>query len=437
MNNYESSNIEQIKDQNINQIINHVNHLLSKKLTFNDTEITEINQVITILFREYINNNILDIMKPTFDNELTRYIYNNLSIQLLHLYKNTALFRAKLRLQKLINTIKYQLYAKIIPPRSQKTSFVRQVNPNLERLSNKIDILNKAYQPAQRTDEWYIFRHSLLTASSIWKAFGSQSSQNQLIYEKCRPYTIFRAAPIDSPLHWGQKYEPVSVEFYKKLYNTKITDFGCLKHPIYSFIGASPDGINTDKTNQRYGRMLEIKNIVNREINGIPKLEYWIQMQLQMETCDLNECDFLETKFIEYESEEAFLADGSYANAADNKLKGRMILFSREGNSHYEYAPLDITAETYIKWEQDILDKNANGEWIKNIFWKLDIYSNILVLRNKLWFNKAVVEIEAIWNIIIQERITGYEHRAPKKRKNTTAELVINKCYINIDNMEL
>ena len=44
-------------------------------------------------------------------------------------------------------------------------------------------------------------------------------------------------------------------------------------------LGASPDGINTDKTSQLYGRMLEIKNIVNREINGIPKSEYWIQMQ--------------------------------------------------------------------------------------------------------------------------------------------------------------
>ena len=29
--------------------------------------------------------------------------------------------------------------------------------------------------------------------------------------------------------------------------------------------------------------MLEIKNPVSREITGIPKEEYWIQMQLQME----------------------------------------------------------------------------------------------------------------------------------------------------------
>ena len=35
------------------------------------------------------------------------------------------------------------------------------------------------------------------------------------------------------------------------------------------------------------------------KLDGIPKKEYWIQMQLQMEVCDLDECDFLETRFIE------------------------------------------------------------------------------------------------------------------------------------------
>ena len=117
----------------------------------------------------------------------------------------------------------------------------------------------------------------------------------------------FKLPPLDSPLHWGQKYEPVSAELYKKLYNTNITDFGCIKHSQYPCIGASPDGINTDITNPRFGRMLEIKNIVNRVINGIPKVEYWIQMQVQMETCDLNECDFLETSLLSMKMRNNFL----------------------------------------------------------------------------------------------------------------------------------
>ena len=50
--------------------------------------------------------------------------------------------------------------------------------------------------------------------------------------------------------------------------------------------------------------MLEIKNIVNREITGIPKNEYWIQTQIQMETCDLSFCDFVETRIKEFSNEE-------------------------------------------------------------------------------------------------------------------------------------
>ena len=186
--------------------------------------------------------------------------------------------------------------------------------------------------------------------------------------------------------------------------------------------------------------MLEIKNIVNRVINGNPKFEYWIQMQLQMETCDLNECDFLETKFTEYESEDAFNLDGSFSKSHDNKLKGRMILFTDNGNTHYEYAPLEITLEEYEEWEKDILEKNKHKEWIKNIFWKLEKYSNVLVLRNKLWFQKCLPHIEALWNIILEERLTGYEHRGPKKRKQNNQQnnqqITSNKCFINISKLE-
>ena len=111
------------------------------------------------------------------------------------------------------------------------------------------------------------------------------------------------------------------LNFIKNYIIQKLRISDVLNIPSYSFIGASPDGINSNISNPRFGRMLEIKNIVNREINGIPKLEYWIQMQLQMETCDLNECDFLETKFIEYENEDDFIKDGSFTYSEDNKFE--------------------------------------------------------------------------------------------------------------------
>ena len=120
-------------------------------------------------------------------------------------------------------------------------------------------------------------------------------------------------------MHWGQKYEPVSIALYEHMYNAKVEDFGCIQHPEISCIGASPDGIVTDVNSDRYGRMLEIKNIVNRDIDGVASKAYWVQMQIQMETCDLDECDFLETRFKEYENEEAFYAP-------DNKHEHRGVI---------------------------------------------------------------------------------------------------------------
>jgi len=417
----------------LHDIIDEILFILQEIQVFTDEEVNELNKSIKLQLEDYISNNILDIMNPDFDKKLTQTCYETNLLQIIHLYNENIHDRIEYKLKYLIHHAKISLYTKMIPPRSYKNSYIRRIIPNQEHLTEKINILQSMPQPNQRSDEWYIFRHNLLTASSIWKAFGSQASKNQLIYEKCKPHCIFKGAPINSPLHWGQKYEPVSVEFYTKSYNTEISDFGCIQHPKYPFIGASPDGINTDANNARYGRMLEVKNIVNRVINGIPKMEYWIQMQIQMETCDLNECDFLETKFVEYENEEAFNSDGSYTYSADNKLKGQMIMFYINGSVHYEYAPLYNTEKEFCEWEKDILNKNSHGEWIKNIFWKLEIYSNILVLRNKLWFEASIPIIEELWNNVINERISGYEHRAPNKRKRIpklTEELIVNKCYI-------
>jgi hypothetical protein len=214
---------------------------------------------------------------------------------------------------------------------------------------------------------------------------------------------------------------------YEYLNKTKIGDFGCIKHEKYNFLGASPDGINIDKTSEKYGRMLEIKNIVNREINGIPKKEYWIQMQLQMEVCDLDECDFLETRFIEYDSYENFSKDKQEIDemkSLNGKMKGIIIYFVKpEGIPFYIYKPLNIIHINDIeKWEEETIDSYQSEKYkyvfVNYIYWKLEEISCVLVLRNQLWFKNNIKTIENVWNIIEKERITGYEHRAPTKKTN-------------------
>ena len=303
----------------------------------------------------------------------------------------------------------------IAPPRECGKTFIRKP-PNVAIIDAKLAHIRSKPQPDQRTPEWYRFRHDLLTASNAWKAFESQSCINQLIYEKCKPLKEHEEKEFvntASPMHWGQKYEPVSRMIYEHLYKTRVADFGCLQHDAHPFLGASPDGINVDPASQRYGRMLEIKNIVNRDITGIPKKEYWIQMQLQMETADLNECDFLETQFAE---DDDCIESSNSSNAL---MTGTMIYFMKDGRPHYEYEPIGCATRAESEaWFNDAMERNQAHMWMKTIRWRLEKMSCILVLRNKTWFQHAIRVLDDLWQTIVKERNNplGCEHRAPKRR---------------------
>jgi hypothetical protein len=209
------------------------------------------------------------------------------------------------------------------------------------------------------------------------------------------------------------------------MYSTRLSEFGCIRHREYSCIGASPDGINTDPESERYGRLLEIKNPVNRDLTGIPKEEYWVQMQIQMETCDLDECDFFETVFKDY-SETEFYEDTTH------EYRGVILYFvqrisvgdinayvSATNSPKYEYMPLDIpiTREAVEEWIGETRMR-LRRDWslYETQYWYLADYSCITVPRSKEWFCQALPRIEEVWNTILKERDTGYEHRASKKR---------------------
>ena len=415
------------------------------------------------LMHDYILENPTEMSEPDFEEtmidelkDLIEYQYNTF----FWLAADKEIFDTEL--DEIIGYALSLFYIYFMPPRSYPTTYPIHCLEELSIcLTNKLKELKEAPQPAQRTKEWYAFRYNLITASNAYKAMDqSQSVQNQLIYEKCSAINpplenpplekvesnmsssvetevkVITFAPllpkvekvavnIHSPMHWGQKYEPVSVLLYEDMYDTKVGDYGCIKHRTYSFLGASPDGINdvlsSGKGSSRYGRMLEIKNIVNREIDGIPKKEYWIQMQLQMETCDLDECDFLETRFKEIEEEEYLENQEETKEDLEEISQGIIIYFaSMDGNPFYVYKPLRMIHQYFedIWLNEKIEEQQKCGRcWIKNIFWKLEEYSCVLVLRNQLWFNENIGALERLWNIVLKERETGeWTSRGPQKR---------------------
>ena len=381
----------------------------------------EMDRITTFmeLMYDYINENPFAISEPDFEATMMENICS--------LFEDTDDDCLEDNLEEALNLFHMQ----IVPPRSYPNTFVTHLSSNyIENTAKKIDYLRGKPQPDQRTPEWYSFRHNLITASNAYKAFENDTTRNQLIFEKCQPLIIepekSTYVNINSPFHHGQKFEPVSVMFYEDKYKTTIGDFGCIQHDTYKFIGASPDGINVDPTSKRFGRALEVKNIVNREIDGIPKKEYWIQMQLQMETCDLDQCDFLECRFVEYENEYAFINDGTFCFSEKEDCRKGIIMYfcNKEGNPKYIYMPFSIqTKEDFEHWEQDTMIRYATGyTWIKNIYWRLDEYSCVLVDRNKKWFRDSVEKLKEVWTIIEKERVVGFEHRAANKRAKKPIE---------------
>lgn len=314
-----------------------------------------------------------------------------------------------------VNYSEKMFYTHVTPRRSYDKTFIRH-KPNIEKINKQIESLRNKPQPEQRTDEWYATRHNMITASSVGKLFETQSSINSIIYEKCKPLTLSKQMT-GGALGWGIKYEPISVMFYENYYSCRVEDFGCLQHDAYSYIGASPDGIIVSEDSNRHGRMLEIKNPISRTITGNPKKLYWIQMQLQMEVCDFNECDFLETKFVEYTNEEEFNNDGTFSSTTLGQLKGIFMQFKVEDNTCYEYLPLYSSEAEYDKFKNEMLTKHGDENLVCTTYYRLDHYSNILVLRNKDWIAHAIPKISEIWSIILKERVDGYDHRAPKERK--------------------
>jgi hypothetical protein len=142
-----------------------------------------------------------------------------------------------------------------------------------------------------------------------------------------------------------------------------------------------------------------------------------------MEVCDLEECDFVETRFLEYTTEDAFHEDQTH------DYKGVILCFTERAFINqqvksnapvYVYLEIDapLTKESIDEWrqQQKEIQKTNNMVLFDTQYWYLEEYSCVYIPRNREWFGAAIPQINKIWNIILKEREEGYHHRAPKKR---------------------
>jgi len=365
-------------------------------------EYIESNDILSIITLNYEN--------PEFINSIIEEIYKNICDG--YLLLDPVKYSNK---NDIITAHFYSIKINITNYVYNYINKYKKYKSNLEKLNN----LQKIILPKQRSVEWFEMRKGVLTASSLAAALGDDYFKpiDVLILSKIEPEKPFETNPITE---WGVKYEDIATKFYESLNNIKIIEFGMIPHPKFPIFGASPDGICGDGSIELTGRMLEIKCPPKRKFTKTVPKPYWIQMQGQMECCDLDTCDFFQVKLNDYDSFEDYEKDHTVNNEPGKTKhelpKGVTVTYSEMFSDKYIYfyPILYQTNEYYKTWVEDKKTwiKDNNFEFVEAKWWMIERYECTLVHRDKGWWNDQMAKIIEFW-----EKVEYY-------KKNGTSELI-------------
>jgi len=168
-------------------------------------------------------------------------------------------------------------------------------------------------QVPQDTPGWHDIKKGVISSTEISSVMGlsPHRSRSELLRQKINKE---RSTILDNEaVNWGKKYEPISRQIYEKLTNRPVTVVGLKVHPQHPFLAASPDGLDSGNN------LLEIKNVYKRQITRKIPLDYYIQMQIALETWKKETCFYFETKF--EESDRPFSSGDFVGSMMENNRK--------------------------------------------------------------------------------------------------------------------
>ena len=274
----------------------------------------------------------------------------------------------------------------------------------IKKRKQKLIKLKKLILPEQRSPEWYSMRMKMVTASSLGSVIDKCHFQtrDELLLSKIEPQP-FMPNPITE---WGVKYEDVAIMFYEELYKVKILDFGLIPHPDFNIFGASPDGICDDTGNDEYvSRMVEIKCPPKRKFTKTVPPHYLMQVQGQLEVCNLDECDFFQVKLEEYDNfddycKDIFEIDGILENGRTklNYPKSVAATYKQNDSLSYKYCGLNKTNDEIQEWIQNIEKENL----FEIKYWRIERFECTLVKRDYPWWIDNIDKISNFYNELIE-----------------------------------
>ena len=280
------------------------------------------------------------------------------------------------------------------------TAYVEKRIVTINRYQAQLELIKLIPKIEQRTPIWYETRQAIITASDFAQALGEGKfgTKEQLLKKKCG-YEEEKFNASSPPLKWGTMFEPVASDIYEKRNKMKLHEFGLLKHPSIDFFGASPDGVND------CGIMVEIKCPYRRKIDGTVPLQYYYQIQGQLDVCRLDECDFFECEFFGTDDADELL----------EKIGGEMgaIIEYPEFEYTYSAASYGWTIEDLTAWTRAELDKltnikdikeKAGGKRAKVVYYRLEKCSTVRVYKDPTFLEQKLTDLSQVWTKIKEYR---------------------------------
>jgi len=259
----------------------------------------------------------------------------------------------------------------------------------------------------QKSKEWKIFRQSKITASNVGmicpkskEVLSVYNHYSKIEYtedlnEMCDSfgdlYSFFskKVNPTSDFVGsvatiWGEKFEDIAVDFYKKISGLPIIeDFSLVIDKEYDFLAASPDGVMDD-------RLLEIKAPYSRKIiqRHVP-LTYFLQMQIQMRVLEKDLCDYLECSFIQYKSITEFQ---EFTKNTD--FRGILLVSYYNGSKEFPFISFYNEPINFELMNEFLKEHSNKTEIPLNIvFFKLKTFNLVSVKYNNALFNNVLLDI--------------------------------------------
>lgn len=249
---------------------------------------------------------------------------------------------------------------------------------------------------AQKSEAWYLEKQNVLTASEFGHVLQSGARQREVIRSKLGagagiPDLTVSLGHRDS-LSWGTRFEPVIKSVYEQVIAGRVAELGRIRHPSLGRLGASPDGIV--ETN---GRLVEFKAPVSRKLEtDIIPYEYYCQVQVQMEVCDVELADYCECRIASGPTWST-VASASHRSRSIPSFVGCVAVVEVEGRWSYAYSPLYPDSEegraAAIMWSPEGL--------VEKHVWQLLDWQLITFKRNRRWWTMVgLPAYEQFWRTV-------------------------------------